>query len=209
MVTLHGRKYKRRKRLYIMLASLLFAAALWLAGLHSFTRDMQLSEPGDVDQADAIVVLTGGSNRLKTGFELLEQHRGQKLFISGVYHGVDVRELMNQSKSQSHDDLDCCVVLGFDADDTLGNARETVAWMQQENYKSIILVTANYHVKRALIAFDLYGGDRITIKPYAVAPDGLDMANWWRNPTYRSLVLREYSKYLASFSLYLLPGKFL
>jgi uncharacterized SAM-binding protein YcdF (DUF218 family) len=194
---------KTSERLTVIL---LFLAALWLAGLHNFTRDMQ-AEGATMPTnrtTDAIVVLTGGTNRLESGFDLLKQQRGRKLFISGVYRGVEVRELMDQWKEEDRAAFDCCVVLGFDADDTLGNARETTEWLKKENYTSIFLVTANYHVKRALFAFERYAPD-LKIIPYPVSPQGLDMKNWWRDDRNRSLVIREYSKYVASLLFYLLP----
>lgn len=190
-------------RLYLIL---LLTAALWLAGLHWFTRDMMNTAPAEPAPADAIIALTGGSNRLETAFDLLERDIGKKLFISGVYHGVEVRELMIQWKTGDHKDLDCCVVLGFEADDTIGNAMESVAWMEKEGFTTAYLVTANYHMKRAALAFGRLGPG-IRILPYPVAPAGLDMKNWWRDPKFRNLVIREYSKYLASFVVYAFPGR--
>lgn len=187
-------------------------AGLWLAGLYSFTRsifdDTQMalrenlrSGTGPLpekDMLDAVVVLTGGSNRLQTGFDLLSQSRGKKLFISGVYQGVEVRELLSQWKSQRNkSDIDCCVILGFEADDTAGNADETAAWMKAEGYRSFYLVTAHYHMKRALLEMRRAAPD-LKIRPWPVVPEGLDINNWWRSSPTRSLIIREYSKYLAA-----------
>jgi len=209
-------RYKMKKPAQVALAAL-FMTALWLGGLYGFTRDIFRDAaaaisannlpagetPGDAARLDAIVVLTGGSNRLQTGFDLLEQERGEKLFISGVYQGVEVRELMDQWKKGAHAELDCCVVLGFDADDTRGNAKETANWMEAENYRSLYLVTAHYHMKRALLEFGRLGANW-EIRPWPVIPDGMDMNNWWRDARYRSLVIREYNKYLAALAL---PGR--
>lgn len=184
--------------------TILILAAVWLAGLHWFTRSMMDLPPEKPEAADAIVALTGGSNRLETAFELLEHNLGKKLFISGVYHGVEVRELMDQWRTGDHKEMDCCVVLGFEADNTIGNARESMAWMEKEGFKSLYLVTANYHMKRATLAFNRMGPG-INVIPYPVAPEGLDMKNWWRDAKFRSLVIREYSKYIASFVVYAFP----
>lgn len=202
-------KYKipppKRKSIRFYL-TIMMIAALWLAGLHWFTRSMMDMPPQKLVQADAIIALTGGSNRVEKAFDLLEQDRGKKVFISGVYHGVEVKELLNLWRTESHKELDCCVVLGFEADNTIGNAQESVTWMEKEGYKTAYLVTANYHMKRALLAFQRLGPD-IKIIPYPVAPEGLDMKNWWRDTKFRNLVIREYSKYLASFVVYAFPGK--
>lgn len=179
----------------------LFAASLWLGGLYGFTRDV--AEPSSQDSlkpVDAIVVLTGGTRRLDTGFDMLEKGLGEKLFISGVYKGVEVKELLRKWKRPSTKRLDCCVELGFEADDTLGNAREATAWLRKEKFRTYYLVTANYHLKRALVDFRALGPE-LTPLPHAVQPESLDMLNWWRDPANRSLILREYNKYIAALLL--------
>lgn len=212
------RRHKLTKPASIALAVVVLAC-LWLAGLYGFTRsilnDIAHAERDTIQSVrvdgaptppvtDAIVVLTGGANRLETGFDLLEQKRGKKLFISGVYRGVEVRELLAQWRNEDHSALDCCVVLGFEADNTVGNARETAAWMAAEGYRSLYLVTAHYHMKRALLDFRRAAPD-LEIIPYPVSPDGLDMNNWWRDGRYRSLIIREYLKYLAKIVIYAIP----
>lgn len=178
--------------------SFVFISALWLAGLHWFTRDI-VSPPADAarQKADAIVVLTGGSNRLQTGFDLFEAGLGNQVFISGVYRGVEVRELLTLWKSEAAEDLQDAVTLGFDADDTIGNAQETLAWLKVRGYKSFYLVTSNYHLRRALLEFSKVAPD-YKIIPYPVVPEGLDMQNWWRNEAHRTLIIKEYMKYLAT-----------
>ena len=178
--------------------SCVFIFALWLAGLQWFTRHVDEAAIGNSHPpADAIVVLTGGSNRLQTGFDLLEKNLGKKLFISGVYRGVEVRELINLWKTEGHDTLQDNIVLGFDADDTIGNARETADWLTKEGYASFYLVTANYHLKRALLEFQIIA-PKLKIVAYPVTPEGLDMGNWWRNEAHRSLIIKEYMKYLVT-----------
>lgn len=185
----------RPARLTLMGALLL--AALWLAGLEWFTRDIVMSPPAGATPADAVVALTGGSNRLETGFDLLKRGMGKKLFISGVYRGVEVKQLLDKWKKADHGGLDCCVVLGFEADDTIGNARETLKWMEEEKFSSAYLVTANYHMERALLVFHTIAPG-INFIPWPVNPEGLNIADWWRNPTYRTVILHEYSKYLVT-----------
>lgn len=180
----------------------LFVLALWLAGLYWFTRHVDEAASGiSHAPADAIVVLTGGSNRLQTGFDLLEKKLGKKLFISGVYRGVEVRELLALWKEEGPDNLKDAVTLGFDADDTIGNARETVDWLDKESFSSFYLVTANYHLKRALLEFSIVA-PQLKITPYPVTPEGLDMSNWWRNEAHRNLIIKEYMKYLVTLLRY-------
>jgi uncharacterized SAM-binding protein YcdF (DUF218 family) len=170
-------------------------AALWLGGLQWFTRGIIENTPPDPLPADAVVVLTGGSNRIETGFHLLKDGLGKKLFISGVYRGTDVKELLDKSK-EGGSGLDCCVVLG-EAEDTIGNAEETTRWLRAQQYKSFYLVTANYHMARALLVFESFAPELRPI-PWPVNPEKLDMPNWWRGENARMLILREYSKYLVT-----------
>ncbi len=203
------RKIARTALLFVV------AASFWLVGLLSFTRDIQsmpdrspvfsLPLPADIKPADGIVALTGGTNRLKAAFSLLEKQMGKKLFISGVYRGVEVEELMAHWKKDATQAKDCCVVLGFDADDTVGNARESAEWIAAEKYKSIFLVTANYHMKRAVLDFKRHTPDTI-IYPWPVHPESLEMQGWWRNAHARRLVIWEYNKYLFTVFLNILTG---
>ena len=188
---------KRMKPIHFagLLAVLAFAG--WWVGLFFFTQsisDLQPAKP--VEKLDAIVVLTGGSNRLDSGFDLLEKGFGKKLFISGVYRGTDVKQLLKHWKAEPQSSLDCCVVLGFAADSTAGNAVETIEWLRKENFHSFYLVTANYHIKRALLEFSRAAPD-LALIPFPVIPDKVDLQNWWQNPVTRTLILREYMKYLA------------
>ena len=86
------------------------------------------------------MVLTGGSKRMAEGFRLLAADRAEKLFVSGVYQGVEVAQLLELAQ-RDPGELDCCVVLGYAADDTRGNAAETAAWMREEGFASLRLVT--------------------------------------------------------------------
>lgn len=168
---------------------IILAITGWLAGLSAFVNDMAaMPTPKSVQKLDAIVVLTGGSNRLDAGFSLFKQGYGKKLFISGVYHGLDVKQLLKRWKEEPQSNLDCCVVLGFEADNTTGNAVETAEWLHKEGFHSIYLVTANYHIRRALLEFGRLAPD-VAITPYPVVPDKFDML----------LIMREYTKYLAAY----------
>ena len=194
----------KRNGIIIAFIGLLAALAVigWLAGLAAFVRSAAALPPQEpLQKLDAIVVLTGGSNRLEAGFDLLEKGSGKKLFISGVYRGIEVRKLLKRWKDEPQSSLDCCVVLGFAADNTVGNAAETVDWLRKENFRSFYLVTANYHIKRALLEFLSIAPD-LDITPFPVAPDKIDLNLWWQDPATRNLILREYMKYVAAYMLH-------
>ena len=152
------------------------------------------------------IMVTGGSGRLQAGLDLLAAGRAEKLFVSGVYRGVEVAELLRLS-ARAPDRLRCCVVLGYSADNTAGNARETAEWIAREGYSSLRLVTASYHMPRSLLEFRR-AMPGVTIITHPVFPGHVKQGDWWRWPGTAWLVIGEYNKYLAARLRGLLPGLF-
>ncbi len=125
---MHRRRTRITLRLLVPAGIVLFV--LWIIGLLWFATVLPREVGSAKRQTDAIVVLTGGSGRLDAGLELLAARRAPKLFVSGVYRGVDVTMLLEVSK-QSPGDIECCIEIGHSADDTAGNADETTAWIDK------------------------------------------------------------------------------
>ena len=188
-----NRGWRRLKRFSVLIAVLLLAYGF---GFLWFTAQMPTEAPDDSLSTDAIVVLTGGSDRLSVALDLLSADKGQKLFVSGVYRGVDVRQLLDLSQ-HSPEDLSCCVVLGYEADNTRGNAVETAAWVHEQGFTSLRLVTASYHMPRSLLEFHRLMPD-IEIVPHPVFPEHFKQKNWWMWPGSTSLLFTEYTKYLVA-----------
>jgi len=166
--------------------------SLWGAGFMLFRQNFTAyTTPKEMVQADAIVVLTGGTGRITSGFDLLEKEAAERLFISGVYQGVDVRQLLDLSQKQESR-LDCCITLGYEAENTVENAIETASWMKDNNYTSLWLVTANYHMPRAAMEFQRLAPN-VTVFQYPVEADQEKSA-------YRALMLqfREYNKFILA-----------
>ena len=171
---------------------------LWLAGLLWFAS----LPTGDSRAArtDAIVVLTGGSLRLQSGMDLLREGKGRKLFVSGVNQQVDLDELLRISGNGAEESADwasCCVVLGHEADNTLGNAQETARWMRSQGFHSLRLVTAWYHMRRSLLEFGRAMPD-VEIVAHPVFPEQVKSEHWWAWPGTATLLMSEYAKYLAA-----------
>ncbi len=180
-----------------LLAALLIVVVVWGAGLLAFAGRVQRSTPApDPATADAIVSLTGGSNvRLEAATRLLEDGKGQRLLVSGVNREAtraDIRGVTRAGKSL----YDCCVDLGFTAADTIGNARETAEWARGKDYKDLIVVTADYHMPRALLELRS-AMPEATFHPYPVATGTLDAKRWMDTRMGQRRMLTEYSKYLA------------
>ncbi len=192
-------------------AALLLLAVAWLGGLVWFIASIPRESPDNGDPAalertDAVVVLTGGRGRLSAGLELLKANVAKKLFVSGVYESVEVKELLSLSQI-SPEKVKCCVALGYAAVDTIGNAFETADWMEEQGYRSLRLVTANYHMRRSLLEFAMIAS-RTTVIPHPVVSPNVHLTNWWLWSGSASLLVTEYNKYLIALLRYQLD-KFL
>ena len=167
---------------------------LWLVGLLWFATPP--SADTRAAPTDAIVVLTGGSLRLQSGIDLLREGKGRKLFVSGVNHQVDLDDLLGISGSAPEWAL-CCIVLGHEADNTLGNALETARWVRGQGFRSLRLVTAWYHMPRSLLEFDR-ALPEIDIVAHPVFPDQVKQEHWWARRGTAALLVSEYVKYLGA-----------
>lgn len=185
----------RALRRVVALAAIVFL--VWSAGLYLFAA--LIPEPGSLsgEKTDAIVVLTGGAGRVSEGLSLLAAGSGRKLFVSGVYRGVDVQALLKLAQ-RAPGDLECCIALGYAADSTRGNAAETVEWIAREGFKTIRLVTASYHMPRSLLEFRHALPAGIRVVPHPVFPAGFYAENWWRWRGSARLAISEYHKYILA-----------
>jgi uncharacterized SAM-binding protein YcdF (DUF218 family) len=185
-----------RRRLGRTAVLLLAILAVWLGGFLWFARQIPQTVADLDSDTDAVVVLTGGSLRVQSGLTLLASGKAKKLFISGVYHGTDVAALLRVSH-QTPEHVACCIVLGHEADNTLGNALETAQWMHQEGFRSLRLVTASYHMPRSLLEFSR-AMPEMRIVAHPVFPERDRADRWWASPRAFARVLAEYHKYLLA-----------
>jgi uncharacterized SAM-binding protein YcdF (DUF218 family) len=176
----------------------------WLVGFVWFAQTMPGDAPTDVTSTDAIVVLTGGSERLGEGLKLLLQNRAAHLFVSGVHPGVSVEELLrvyHVDPARAPGDI----AIGYRAGNTEGNAEETAAWMAAHGFRSLRLVTANYHMRRSLLEFSA-AMPGVQIVPHPVFPEPVYPSRWWRSLQAISVVGGEYNKYLVALARVLIAG---
>ena len=173
-------------------------ALIWLIGLFAFAERVRGYTPAEEPaRADAIVALTGPSaERVNAAIRLLEQDKGDRVLISGVNREVRRQELRALTPGSTKL-FNCCVDLGFEAEDTIGNAQEIAAWAGAKNYDSLIVVTSDYHMPRALTEIRA-AAPGVELTPYAVSTPSLDDSRWWRAAVTARRMTLEYMKYLAA-----------
>lgn len=181
-------------------AAIIVACALaWGAGLVWFVGQVPRAAAGATGPVRAIIVLTGGTGRLDEGLALLAANPGAHLFVSGVYRGVDVAELLRLDR-ETPAALECCVALGHDAIDTRGNARESAVWVRARGADRVHLVTANYHMPRSLLEFRR-AMPEVAIVAHPIIVERVRLDGWWYRPGTAGLLASEYTKYLAALVL--------
>lgn len=176
---------------------LLLAIVLWTVGLLAFVSRVADSTPAaDPRVSDGVVALTGASTaRLTAAVHLLEIGKAQHVLISGVNQKVSRADIRGVTKATRRY-YDCCVELGFRATDTVGNARETAVWARSHDYRSLIVVTSDFHIPRAMLELRAAMPD-LRLTPYPVKSEELDANNWWRTGDGARRMVVEYCKYLA------------
>ena len=152
------------------IAAFLVVALIWFCGLLAFAARVQQETPARAPhRAQGIVALTGSDERIAAAISLLEDGYGRRVLVSGV-NPIASREDIRHVSRAVRRLYDCCVDLGFTAADTVGNARETAAWSQAMRYDSLIVVTADYHMPRAMLELNaVLRGAGIRAEPFAVA----------------------------------------
>ncbi len=191
---------RRRGRLrrFLRLGGLVFVLvlALFVGGFLYFANMVGSMLPPEGIKADGIVVLTGGSQRLKLALDLLGKGMGQRLLISGVHQSTTPQQLRRLTRSSSAM-FNCCVDMGYEALDTIGNAQETVGWISEHGYRRVLVVTNNYHMPRSLI--ELRRADPQTeFIAYPVINSNLKTRNWLADRNTLRILISEYVKIIAT-----------
>jgi uncharacterized SAM-binding protein YcdF (DUF218 family) len=182
------------------LAFILILLMIWTVGLFAFAARVARSTPAqDPTAADGVVALTGPSAlRIAAAMKLLEDGKARRLLVSGVNRMTSRADVRSLAKAPGRL-YDCCVDLGFSAADTIGNARETAAWARAYHFKRLIVVTADYHMPRAVL--ELRGAlPDAQVQAYPVATDELNARRWWRSGGDARRMVIEYCKYLVILS---------
>lgn len=175
-----------------LIAVIMFAILIWLIGFGWFLAMIAGERaPLPLPHAGGIVVLTGGSDRVKAGLELLMAGAAPRLLISGAGAGTYLGDFTPRdgidATSKAAD-----ISIGHRAATTRGNARETARWAARHHITSLIVVTADYHMPRALLELRRQM-PRVTLTPEPVRPPAMAHVDHWRS---LRMLAAEFTKYV-------------
>ena len=194
-------KYSYKKVFSILLICIFI---FFFIGLFNYKEKILSLKKFSYQEASNIVILTGGSNRIKDGLKIIKNfHKidlmNIKLLISGTGQGftkLNINKLLPK-KDAFYSFIKCCVELDSKSQNTYSNAIETKIWANNNNINEFILITSNYHMPRALLELNEQLPNVKIIK-YPITPKKHDIKNWIYSFETFSLVFEEYSKFLLA-----------
>lgn len=181
----------------LLVIAIFLAAGFFVGGFLNYIHTItSYPVPDTVERADAIIVPTGGSQRIAAALELLANDKGNRLLITGVDPQTPDRSLRRRH-TEFKALFDCCVDTERAAIDTIGNASAAQTWMAEQEFTSAIVVTSGYHMPRTLLEFRRTMPE-ISFRQAAVPLQALLEDGWWTQPETLRLVTSEYLKYLGA-----------
>jgi len=167
---------------------------LLVGGFFWFAWTIPAEDASSDRKADGIVVLTGAASRIPDAIELLAAERGKRLLITGVHRATSAREIARLTPLYSKF-FTCCIDLDRSALNTFGNALETKRWAREHNFNSLIVVTSNWHMPRAMAEL-AHQIPEATLIAYPVISEKVKTEPWWSNFEMARFLFAEYLKYL-------------
>jgi uncharacterized SAM-binding protein YcdF (DUF218 family) len=187
----------RLRRILVLAMSAALLGAIFLGlGFIWFVDGLAKSEVALDRDADGIVVLTGRASRISDAIELLASGRGKRLLITGVYPTTSASAIA-RLVPEHQKWFSCCVDLDHSAVNTVGNAIQTRNWVKKYDFKSLIVVTSNYHMPRAMTELAHQLPD-VTLIAYPIPQDRVRIESWWSSLATARLLFAEYLKFLRS-----------
>lgn len=178
-----------RKKLRVRIAVAITAALVATLGW-AFAREFHnvlnqsITSWNEDQSADCAVVVTGGPNRVREGFDLLSRRVVQKLIISGVHPQAELREIF--PLWPYYGDLrEQDVVLERRSRTTYGNAQQSLPLVEALRCRDVILITSRAHMYRTLRTFRAEFPSGFAILPRAVV--GVSIVPSWGEVTLETL----------------------
>ena len=187
------------KIFFIILISSMFT--LFFIGLKNYRENILSFTKYNDKESPNIVILTGGTNRIKDGLKIIDNFKKLKkinyrILVSGTGMGFTKSSLKNKLGPNFNSELiQCCIDLESVSQNTFTNARETFKWTTKNNINEFILITSNYHMPRAILEFRNIMPN-LNIYTYAITPKKHDIENWLKSYQTFSLVFKEYCKFI-------------
>ena len=144
------------------------------------------------NKVNNVVILTGNKGRLQAGLNLMESNINSRMLISGVAKGVKHSDIITNVNIENNR-----IRLGYNANNTLGNAIETANWVKEYNINNFILITDNWHMQRTLLLFNSLMPN-IEILPYALNSISSDIKDYLKFNNKTFLIFKEHLKFLIS-----------
>ncbi len=182
--------------LTLIFNTLMLVLILVIVGFVVFATGLDRTQHDPEGAADGITVLTGGKARIAEAMRLLSQRKARRVLITGV-HRATTKETLKEFAQEGNQLFTCCVDIDHEARNTIDNAAETRDWVAQKGYRSLIVVTSNYHMPRALAELGR-AMPGVTLIPYSVVDNNVQLERWWLYPGTTKLLLSEYLKYLPA-----------
>ena len=153
----------------------------FLIGLVEYKEKILISIKHIGKKSSDIVILTGGTNRIKDGLKIVNKFEesstfNSKILVSGTGKGFTK---MSLAKNIDFDFnlIECCIELDSISTNTYSNAFETLKWVKKNNISEFILITSNYHMPRAFLEFK-YRMPNLKIFTYPITPEKHNINMW-------------------------------
>jgi uncharacterized SAM-binding protein YcdF (DUF218 family) len=179
---------------FFTMAAGVVAALLLAGGFFWFALQVPTEETTLDHGADGIVVLTGAATRIPDAIELLAAERGKRLLITGVHRDTSKKEIARLTPLYAKF-FACCIDLDRSALNTFGNALEIKRWAREHNFNSLIVVTSNWHMPRAMAEVTHQLPD-VALISYPVLSEKVKADPWWANADTARVYMSEYLKFL-------------
>ncbi len=189
-----GTKPGPRRWAHGLVVASVFLALVGGAGFLVFVAMLDRVERDPPGSADAIVALTGGAQRIADAIELLARGFGSRLLITGVNERTSREEIARLSPGQRQL-VECCVDLDYRARNTAGNAEETRRWVRENGFRSLIVVTSNYHMPRTMAELD-HALPHVVKVAHPVVTGAGGPSGWWGSLSATRLLASEYAKFV-------------
>ena len=153
-----------------------------------------LTEDNDLQKADLIVAFEGGYDRVRTAYSLVDQSYAPNLLISPA-----AEKKLTVYEKRYNPSQPFVRVVEDKARTTLQNAVYTKRMLEDNHFRSAILITSWDHMPRSyflLRAMTL--GSEVKIQPHPVATGGVNQANWYRHSAGWKMVYNEMVEFWGS-----------